>query len=537
MKSEFQSQIKSVLGNYAGKPGVTRRQFMERAAAMGIGVAAASSVWTKTADAAPKKGGHLIIGAGHGETSDTLNTAIVGNAHVDTFRTGMLRNQLVDVGADGDLEADLATEWVASNGGTRWTFTLRQGVEFHNGKSMTQQDVIDSINYHRGEDSSSGGKSLMDGVTDIKADGSDKVVFDLSSPNADFPFYLSQYFFAIVPSKDGVPDMTSGVGTGPFVLEEFDPGVRAVGRRYENYYKGDKPYVDSAELLSIRDTAARMNAIRTGEVHIIDNVELRTIDRFVAAGGISILDVPGGSNITMPMHADKAPFDNVDVRRAMKYAIDRVELRDKIFSGYASLGNDHPIASFDRFHNSDIPQRAFDPDKAKHHLKQAGLDSVDVTLHASDAAFAGSVDAAQLYAENTKKAGINVKVQREPTDGYWSNVWAKVPFCYSYWNARPTPDLILSLAYAGDAAWGDTNWKNDRFDKILAEARSETDTSKRREMYHELQLILHNDGSTIVPLFQNFVHAAVDKVGHEEHLAGYAPFDGMRAAETMWLKG
>ncbi|MEQ9490535.1 MAG: ABC transporter substrate-binding protein, partial [Alphaproteobacteria bacterium] len=396
------------------------------------------------------------------------------------------------------------------------------------------QDVIDSMNIHRGEDSTSGGKSMMAVVSDIKADG-DNVVFELSEPVADFPFYMAQYNFTVCPSKDGVVDQ-SGVGTGPYVLEAYEPGVRGSGKRNPNYFKDGTPFFDSFDLLSVNDSAALSTGLLTGQFHVIQPVDPKTASRLDASPGVSVVSVAGGSTITMPMHADKAPFNNVDFRLAMKYAVDREELRDKVFQGHASLANDHPVAPFDRFYNPDIPQRGYDIDKAKYHLKKSGHEGVNVQIHASDAAFAGSVDAGVLYSESAKKAGINLEVVKEPIDGYWSNVWTKVPFCYCYWGARPTPDLILSLGYICGATWGDTNWCHEKFTSLVAAARVELDTAKRKAIYADVQQILHDEGSTIVPVFQNLVHGISDKVDTGGEILGAQPLDTFRLFEKWSFK-
>ena len=246
------------------------------------------------------------------------------------------------------------------------------------------------------------------------------------------------------------------------------------------------------------------------------------------APGIKVASVPGGSTITMPMLADKAPFSSQDFRLALKYAVNRAELRDKVFLGHASLANDHPVPTFDKFYNADIPQREYDPEKAKFHLKKSGFEGTKIQIHAADAAFSGALDAGRLYVESAKKAGIDIEVVREPNDGYWSNVWRKVPFCYCYWGARPTPDLMLSLAYICGAAWGDTNWCNEKFTNLIAAARVELDEAKRKAIYADAQWILHDQGATIVPLFQNIVHGLSDKVDTGGQMSGAQPLDNFR---------
>ena len=132
----------------------------------------------------------------------------------------------------------------------------------------------------------------------------------------------------------------------------------------------------------------------------------------------------------LPMFTDVAPFDNNDLRLALKYAIHREEWLKVILKNYGELGNDFPIGPANQFRATadEIPQRAYDPEKAKHHLKKAGYDSIDLKLHVSDTAFEGAVDASSLYSERAKVAGINIEVVREPKDGYWSNVWMQVRF-------------------------------------------------------------------------------------------------------------
>jgi peptide/nickel transport system substrate-binding protein len=207
---------------------------------------------------------------------------------------------------------------------------------------------------------------------------------------------------------------------------------------------------------------------------------------------------------------------------------------NKILKGYGELGNDHPISSVNRYHASNIEQHSYDPDKAKFHMKKAGMLDHTFNLHAADAAFAGAVDAAVLYQESAKKAGIKVKVVREPDDGYWSNVWTKKEWCMCYWSGRPTEDMMFSVAYAAGAPWNDSRWSHDKFNKLLKEARAELDDNKRRQMYTEMQSICKDEGGVIIPVFANNIEVANQKVGIENP-AGNWEMDGHRAAERWWF--
>jgi peptide/nickel transport system substrate-binding protein len=219
------------------------------------------------------------------------------------------------------------------------------------------------------------------------------------------------------------------------------------------------------------------------------------------------------------------------VRLALKYAINREELVDKILRGYGKMGNDHPIPEFDPFYNNDLPQRSYDPDKAKFHLEKSGY-SGPLTLYIADAAFTGAVDAATLYREHAVNAGVDLVIQRVPEDGYWNETWMQQPFCGSYWGGRPTADLMLAVAYQSDAAWNESFWKREAFDKLLKEARGELDFEKRKEMYAELQRMIFEDGGEVIPMFNNYLF------GSQENLYGFveAPvLTGLRVAEQVWL--
>jgi peptide/nickel transport system substrate-binding protein len=203
--------------------------------------------------------------------------------------------------------------------------------------------------------------------------------------------------------------------------------------------------------------------------------------------------------------------------------------------GFGYLGNDHPIGRGQRYFNRDLEQREIDPEKAKFYLKKAGLSTLDVELSAADAAFSGAVDAAVLSAESAKKAGINIKINRVPSDGYWSDVWMKAPWCFSYYQGRVTEDWMLTSAFVSTSKWNESYWKNERFDRLLVQARSELDEDKRRAMYYELQELVHNDGGVVIPVFASFLHAASDRLGHGE-VSGISYMDYFQLARKWWFK-
>jgi peptide/nickel transport system substrate-binding protein len=522
------------LARLVGMGRIGRRDLIKGAAAVGA-MGAVERVLGRPAGAAmPKKGGHFKMGIGHGSTTDSLSPVTWENGYT-LLLCFAFANYLTEIDSSGKLVGELAESWDASPDAKVWTFKLRKGVEFHNGKTMTAQDVIDSINsLHRGEDSKSPAKPLLSAVTGIKADG-DNVVFTLEKGSADFPYLMSDYHMPILPSNgDGTVMADAGIGTGGYKVKHFEPGVRAELERNPNYWKEGKAHFDSAELLSIIDVAARTNALTTGEIHAMDRCDLKTVHQLKRDRTVVVTEVTGTRHYTFPMDTRAAPFDNNDVRLALKYAIDRDEIVQKILRGYGKVGNDTPIAPATSFY-AELEQRTYDPDKAKFHLKKAGAEGLTVDLSAADAAFPGAVDAAVLYKEHAAKAGITINVIREPNDGYWSNVWMKKPWSACYWGGRPTADWMFSTAYEAGVAWNDTFWDHKKFNQILVEARVELDEAKRAAMYREMQTIVRDEGGVVVPMFANYVGAHSTALANEGTVAGNWDSDGSKIVERWWF--
>ena len=503
----------------------TRRRFLQTGAAGAV----ALSVPIRFARAA-KKGGVMRMGKAHGQTADTLDPG----THENGFTIAMTQGYnayMTEIAGDGSLVGQLAESWNASADAATWTFKLRQGMTYHNGREVTAEDVVASINHHRGEDSTSAAKPIVEPIADLKADGKHTVVFTLAAGNADFPFILSDYHLPIMPSDGGKPDWQSGIGAGPYRIKSFEPGVRLDLERYADYWNSDRGHFDAISMLTIVDPAARTNALITGEVDAIDRVDLKTVHLLKRRQGLKVHSIAGNQHYTFPMRANVAPFSDNNVRLALKHAINREEMVEKILQGFGVVGNDHPIGPGQRFFAKDLEQRTYDPDKAKHYLKQAGMDSLSVDLSVADAAFAGAVDAGALFSESAKVAGINLNIVREPNDGYWSNVWNKKPFCACYWGGRVIEDQMFSTAYAAGAAWNDTAWEHERFNKLLVEARAELDEAKRRAMYAEMQQLVRDEGGTIVPMFASYVFATSEKLALSEQIASNWDLDGERWME------
>jgi len=499
-----------------------------------VSLAASPSLLPRRVRAAPKKGGHFRVGKGHGETSDTLDPG----THDNGFMIGLAHaycGYLTEVGPDGSVQPSLAESWESTPDAATWRFRLRKGLTFHSGKKVTPGDVIASINHHRGEDSTSAAGPIIAEITGIQAEGSNVVVFELQAGNADFPFTLTDYHLAIVPEKDGKADWRAGDGAGAYRIDEFDPGVIAELSRFADFWADDRGFFASIEMLVLQDPNARTSALLSGSADAIDKIDLKTVAHLQRAPGVVVHSVAGNQHYTFAMSCNRNPYTEVNVRRALKHGIRRQELVDKILQGYGVVGNDHPIGRGQRFYNEELAQTEYDPDKAKSFLKKAGMDSLTVDLHAADAAFPGAVDAAVLYQDAARAAGITINVVREPNDGYWADVWMKKPFTAVYWGGRPVEDAMFSTAYQSGAAWNDSFWSNARFDELLLKARAELDEAKRRAMYYEMQKIVNEDGGVVIPMFASYVFATTEQVGYPDQFGSNWDMDGERWAERWWF--
>lgn len=488
---------------------MSRRDFLGRTAALGVGLAAAGSFLASAVRAeGPVRGGTIKLGMQGGASTDSLDPGLATN-QVTAMINHLWGETLVWLAPDGSPIPVLAEEWKASADATTWVFKIRKGVQFHDGRMLSAQDVVATIERHLDQDSKSGALGILKGIDSVKADG-DTVVFTLKEANADMPFLMYDYHLVIQPNG-GRDNPEAAIGTGPYKLASSEPGVRYNATRFDNYWNSRKSgFAEQVEVIVINDATARVAAMQSGRVHMINRIEPKTVALLKNMPRVKIKNVSGRGFYPFNMFCDTTPFNNRDLRLALKYAMDRQAMIERILHGYGSVGNDTPINSaYPLFEK--IEQRVYDPEKAAYHLKKSGHGG-SILLRTSEVAFPGAVDAAVLYQESAKKAGINIEVKREPGDGYWSNVWNVQPFATSYWGGRPTQDQMYSTGYISSADWNDTRFKNETFDKLVITARAELDETKRRQMYRDMSELMRDEGGLITPMFNDFIDGVSENV-------------------------
>ncbi|QBY00888.1 ABC transporter substrate-binding protein [Rhodophyticola sp. CCM32] len=375
------------------------------------------------------RGGDLVIAINGASTGNSLDPRTFNSPYMAVV-SGTVFNTLVEIsGTNAELRPGLALSWEESEQGRVWSFNLAPEASFHNGKPVTSADVIYSIMSHGAEGSRSNSRAIIGAIDTLEADGDHRVIFTLKAPNYFFAPSLSNYSLAIVPEGTTAYD---GVGTGPYRITNFVPGEILETERFDGYFRTDRAFVDTVTLLAANDVSARVNAIQSGQVHIAGNLDARAVPLLQSLPTVDIQFSTGTGFSGFNMMVDRAPFDNLALRQALKLAIDREDFIQRIYGGHARLGNDNPVPPSAAEFSADVPQSVYDPDRAQALYAQSGH-SGPIVLQTSDAAGAEAVDGATLFKEHAAAAGIDIQVQREPADGYWGNVWAQTPFHSTLW--------------------------------------------------------------------------------------------------------
>ncbi|CAJ0816006.1 hypothetical protein LMG19087_02620 [Ralstonia wenshanensis] len=514
------------------KRGASRRDVLKMLMAGGMQATLAGSLAGTAVSAyaqTPRRGGRIRVAAATAAATDTLDPAKQSNQN-DYVRCNMVYNGLFVL--DGSLtpRPALAESYHTADAKT-WVLTLRKGVTFHDGKALSPADVVYSVMRHKDPATASKAKVLADQIESVKATGPNEVTVVLTAPNADLPVILGTFHFHIV--KDGTTDFNAGIGTGPYKIKEFKPGVRTVVVRNDGYWKPGKPYLDEIEFVGIGDESARVNALLSGGMDLVASVNPRAVARVKSTPGYAIFTTQSGQYSDLIMRKDMGPGANPDFVMAMKYLFDREQMKKTIALDYAVLGNDQPIDPTNRFYFKELPQRAFDIDKAKFHLQKSGVTG-KIPVVASPAA-QYSVEIALVLQQTAQRIGLDLDVKRMPADGYWSNHWLSSPVGFGNVNPRPSADTILTQFFKSDAAWNESRWKSPKFDQLLVAARAETDVAKRKQMYADMQTMIHGEAGIGIPLFL----ASID--GHTTKLKGLAPIPlgglmGYSFAENVWLE-
>lgn len=528
MGSAWQARIQNQL-----RRGATRRDVLHGLTTAGLAAGLASGAFgtaTRLFAQTPRSGGTLRVAGSISTTSDTADPALFSNS-TDYSRGFMFYSGLTYLDSALNPQPQLAESWGRNDDASVWTFSLRPGVTFHDGSELTADDVVFSLMRHKIPETGSRASVIANQIDSAEATGPREVTVRLTGGNGDLPTLLATPHFMII--KDGTEDFTTYNGTGPFVVEEFTPGVRTIGVKNPNYFREGRPYLDRIEHFGISEENARLNALQSGDVQLTTTINPRAVAQLAGNPELELFETKGGTYSDLFMRKDTMPYGSQDFALGMKYLMNRELVKNSVFRDHSVIANDHPIDPTNPFYAADLPQRPFDPDKARFHFERAGVLGETLPMVVSEAARA-SIEIGTILQQDGADIGLNIELNRVPSDGYWSNYWLKAPFAYGTLSARPTADLMLSLLYHSEAPWNEAAWHNEKFDQLLIAARTEADPDKRKQMYADMQYLIHEEGGTMIPVFFSNLDANhVSVKGLEPVPAGNLM--GYNFAEFVWL--
>ena len=462
----------------------------------------------------------------------------------ETALNRAIYDYLVEVLPDATIAPNLATDWTISDDGLTYTFTLAEGVTFHDGSAFTSADVVYTFN--RLKEVSSPALNLL-GTFEVSAPDASTVVFTLSAVNADFLYGVGARQALIVKDGQASPNVivegdtpyVNFNGTGPFVLSSFDPGARAVLTANPNYWQPGVPALGGMEHIYIDDPVAQVDALISGELDFIFKVPSQQVSRIEGAEGVNLLQIATSQHPVIRIRTDEGSLGaDPRVMEALKFATDRDFLNDLLLEGRGVVGNNDPVAPvFSYFYDGSVENQPYDPARACELLTEAGANPLETTLYAPNAFEYPDLAAAlqQMWAET---GCINVDIQIREEGYYYDTTnpdnYFDVQLGITGWGARPTPQILLNEAYieSGIATgFNETRFVDAEVEALVAEARQTTDDEARRAIYAQISTIFRERGPIIIPYFAPLFGATSARV---QNLT-MAPFPGATDFRTVSL--
>lgn len=526
----------------ADTAGVTRRTALRSAvggiAALGVGGALQGCGSTSPAPAAatgPRTGGTLIMACVGGGSTDTLDAH---NAldNVDFARAPQLYETLLEFDPNTlpVVGSGLAEEILPNADATHWTIRLRKGVEFHNGKEMTADDVV--FTFQRIIKGNHEGATLLAPVDigNVRSVDRYTVAVPMHMPYSNFT--ITQTFPGVMSIVPVGYNPKAPVGTGAFKYQSFTPGVKSTFVRNPNYWRSGEPHLDSVVISDYTDETAQISALQAGQVTCIDNLSVEGVRALSGTSGVKVDTWPGIGWIPFTMRVDSAPFSDVSLRQAIRLMIDRPAMLQQVFGGHGRVGNDI-FGISDPLYPRSIPQRHQDLEQAKFLLRKAGLANSSVTLITSDIR-TGALEMAQVIKQQASGAGLTINLSQKTVDAYNAG-YLRWPFSQDWYDGS---NYLLQTPYSmlPSSPYNETHWQKSpyagRYYRLYDEAMRTTSSDRQAEIIAEMAHIDYNYGGYIIPIFSPVLAAQSDKLaGVKEQTGTAAPWVNY-LFRTLWLE-
>jgi peptide/nickel transport system substrate-binding protein len=502
-------------------PQFGRRQFLRGIAATGAAAGAGSllaacggsgSGGTSHASQTGRllrRGGNLRLGLTGGSSSDTVDPH-KSLTYLDTSRLQSLYQPLVQLNAQAQVEYVLAESITPHRGSlSEWVIRLRPGITFHDGKPFTSQDVL--FTFRRVYTGGLTGKFGL-GPIDMKGTRAlDKltVLVKMTKPFASFAEQLAAFWYNLYIAPAGFSP-AKPVGTGPFMFGSFTPGQRSVFKRNPHYWKSGLPYADTLTIIDFSDNTTLQDALTTGVIHGAGALNGPQVASLATTSGIKTVVSQSGEIVPFTMRVDQPPFNDVNVRQALRLLVDRPQLIDSALDSYGVVANDLFSPYDPAFDHSLVRPAQGDIQQAKFLLRKSGQEGLTVTLTTSAVA-TGTVAMATVLAAQAKAAGVTIKINNVPSGVFFGPNYLKWPFAQDYYNYYPYLAQVAESMLVG-SPFNETHTSNSHYASLYDQANATASPSVRKEIQYEMQRFDFDEGGYIIPAYIDVLDAYSDKI-------------------------
>ena len=444
---------------------------------------------------------------------NSLDPMLAGLAQAEAPYGELTHDSITMYWYDGEVTPWAIESWSSTDDLSQYTFKVREGINFHDGKPLTSADIKYTLDRIRHPDSPSPHRDNIGYIDTISTPDELTVVLDLGDPNAFLMGDMTDYHARIVP--DGVSSeqiASAEYGSGAYTLGEHNPTVRSVMHRNPDYWRENRPHADQMVFFYMPEQVTRIEALKTGAIDVVIDPAYESLGALAGNPDIRITDAPSAGVTVIDMHTSYAHvqgnddhaavqgaadsiFSNKNLRKALQYAVDRDFVAEAALFGRGVPANDHPVGINDQYYWDEQPIIKQDIAKAKEYLEAAGYgDGVELNLNTSD--FGQMLDIAEAFKESVEATdiGISVDITAHDSSAYWTAQWMNpcCPFVSSGWSGRPA-NAAISVQLRGSGVWNESYYNNPRLDDLLDLASSEADFEKRKEYFQEMQEILIED--------------------------------------------
>lgn len=477
----------------------------------------------------PVRGGTLIYARNiDAKTLDPHFSAQVS----ERFALYCIYNTIVRWDPEFNVLPELAESWDISDDGTVITFHIRPGVTFHDGTDCDAEAVKWNLERILDPDVNSPQRGQLEAIDRVEALDKTTVRVTLKRPWRPLLAALGERpGFVVSPAaveQYGENFGRNPIGSGPFRLVEWVDDSHIILERFDGYWDTGKPYLDRIEIRHVPDIQVRATMLRTGEAHLIDEVDPSVVSTLGGAAGVAVEEYKSWRWYGTQCDVDKPPFDNPDLRKALAYATDREAIKKLIFNDTGRVMT-HPIAGGWAYDPSLDNLMRFDLEKAREHLARAGVAGQTFTLTASNSRL--EQDLAQVLQAQYQELGINVQIETvDSAEAFQLVKEDKTNWTITNWRPRADPDGLLRILWHSQGFQNTTGFSNPEVDRLLDEAAATYDTQKAAELYHQIERIIVEDAHYV------FIHASAVFAARRENVMGFVYYpDLIMRLRDLWL--